>query len=157
MGSGICRPRKRWTETVTIVSLLLLAGVAMAACSSGGNSVGAAKAVQSTLARPATGTVILTASDSKKTIQVHVPTKLTLSLPYDPSSGMVWQLESGGAGFSMPRSPVFHDPGSGATLGTEEFSFVMKGKGTLPVVLDYMKPAPITGTPHQFKVTLHGT
>ena len=74
-----------------------------------------------------------------------------------PSSGMVWQLASGGAGFSMPHPPVFDDPGSGATSGNEVFTFSMKDKGTLPVVVDHMNPGPITGTPQQFSMTLEGT
>lgn len=148
MGTDEYALTKSWVKKFALVNTLLAAGVYMTACSS---------PITSVVATKATNKVVLKATDAMKTIQVHVPAQITLNLPYGPSSGMVWQLVSGGAGFSMPRSPVFHDPGSGATLGTEEFSFVMKGKGTLPVVLDYMKPGPITGTPHQFKVTLHGT
>jgi hypothetical protein len=99
----------------------------------------------------------LNASDLLRTIDVHVPTTITLTLPYYPSNGMIWQLESGGAGFSTTHPPVFRHRGSHATLGTEEFFFAMKETGTVPVVLDYMKPGPITGAPKQFKVTLQGT
>jgi len=70
---------------------------------------------------------------------------------------MIWQLVSGGAGFSTVHPPAFHYRGSGATHGTEEFFFAVKDKGTLPVVLDYIKPGPITGAPKQFKLTLQDT
>jgi predicted secreted protein len=134
---------RRWVKKAAGVSLVLMAGVAMTACS--------------TVVTKAANSLALTASDSMKTIQVRVPGRVTVTLPYDPASGMIWQLVSGGAGFSTVHSPVFHDRGSGATAGTEEFFFAVKDKGTLPVVLDYVKPGPITGAPKQFKVTLRGT
>lgn len=135
--------RRRRVEKAAGVSIVLVLGAAMTACS--------------TVATKAATSVALTASDSMKTIQVHVPGKVTLTLPYDPASGMIWQLVSGGAGFSTVHPPAFHDRGSGATQGTEEFFFAVKDKGTLPIVLDYIKPGPITGAPKQFKVTLQDT
>jgi predicted secreted protein len=91
-----------------------------------------------------------------KTVKIHVPAIITLTLPYHPSSGFVWQLASGGAQFSMAGPAVFQNPGSGATLGNEIFRFSMKAKGKLPLVIDYLKPGPISGSPRQFVATLDG-
>ena len=153
MATRICKSDKRAAARATVLLLVLLAGLAAAACSSAGTPTGAA--AKSKPASPEA--VTLTASDSAKTIRVHVPSKITLTLSYDPSSGMVWQLESGGAGFSMPHAPVFNNGGSGAISGNEVLTFSMKDKGTLPLVLDYMKPGPISGIPRQFSMTLEGT
>jgi predicted secreted protein len=148
-----CKSEKRAAARATVLLLVLLAGLATAACSSEGKPTGAAAKPKSSPPE----VVTLTASDATKTVEVHVPSKITLTLSYDPSSGMVWQLESGGAGFSMPHAPVFNNGGSGATSGSEVLTFSMKGKGTLPLVLDYMKPGPISGTPQQYSLTLEGT
>jgi predicted secreted protein len=134
-----------------VLLFVVLAGLATAACSSEGKPTAAPKSKSTS-----PGVVTLTASDAAKTVKVHVPSSITLTLVYDPSSGMVWQLESGGAGFSMPRPPVFDNGGSGAISGKEVLTFSMKDKGSLPLVLDYMKPGPISGTPKQFSMTLLG-
>jgi predicted secreted protein len=151
VATGIRKSNKRAATKATVLFVVLAAGLATASCAS--KATGAAAKSTSTSSH----LVALTASDSTKTIKVHVPAKITLTLAYDPSSGMVWELQSGGAGFSMPRPPVFDDPGSGATSGSEVLTFSMKAKGTLPVVLDYMVPGPISGTPKQFSLTLEGT
>jgi len=79
-------------------------------------------------------------------------------LPYNPSSGLIWVLASGGAGFSTTHGPLFHYLGSHASTGYEKFVFSMKDKGALPLVLDYSKPGPLSGNSNQqFKVTLEGT
>jgi hypothetical protein len=96
----------------------------------------------------------LTSADANKTIAVGVPARLTLTLPYAPPSGLVWELVSGGAGFSVQKGPIF--TGASAAVGNEEFVFIMKDKGTIPLVLDYTKPGPLNGKTNQFTLTLHG-
>jgi hypothetical protein len=95
---------------------------------------------------------MLDESDSMKTVSVQVPAKVELRLPYDAQSGLVWQLASGGAGFSMTHVPTYS-----ATDRTETFFFSMMNPGKLPVVVDYARPGALIGRHHkQFTVYLSG-
>jgi hypothetical protein len=149
-GKSTTRPAAK----ATVALFVLLAGLGMAACASEGTSTGA----DTKSPVPVPAIVRLTASDANKTVRVRVPSTVILTLAYDPLLGDgLAARQRGGAGFSMPHPPVFDDPGSGATSGNEVFTFSMKDKRTLPLVVDDMKPGPITGTPQQFSMTLEGT
>jgi len=101
-------------------------------------------------------TVSISRVDANRTITVSVPARINLTLPYAPASGMIWQLASGGAGFSSTHAPVFHPPSSDRRSGTQVFTFAMQDPGKLPLVVDYTKPGPITGKPKQFTMALQG-
>jgi hypothetical protein len=99
-------------------------------------------------------TINLTSADADKTI-AGVPARLTLTLPYAPPSGLVWELVSGAAGFSVQKGPIF--TGASAAVGNEEFVLIVKDKGTIPSCWITPSLGRSTGKPNQFTLTLHGT
>ena len=96
--------------------------------------------------------VSLSAKDDRRTVWLTVPTRLIITLSYDPSGHRVWQLASGGAGFKELGTPIFH-PDSGRN-GTEVLSFVLTETRRMTVVLDYAKVGPISSEERTFEVTL---
>ena len=121
----------------------------------------ACSSAQGSNARPtdrstASSRVSLDESDSGRTVDVHVPATITVTLPYVPSAGKVWELESGGAGFSEVGSPLFHAPRSAGGTGTEVLSFKMTSRATIPIVIDEALPGPLGAGARRFSVTIHG-
>jgi len=134
------------------------AAVALAACASG--STGGTATSTTAKAAPATTTVppapsapsktpSLTLSDNHRTIAVIIPATIQVSLPYNPSDHMSWQLVTGGAGFAMIGSPKYTPPTAAGQDGTEVLAFLMTGQAPLQLTLDYAKPGTVPAKPEQ--------
>jgi hypothetical protein len=144
----------RLVRRTTFGAALVLAGLGAAACSS--NSTGST-ATTTTKAPAATNHLSLTAADSAKTFSVEVPATITLTLPYRPASKDVWQLASGGAGFSQTAPSTYIRPTGSSSTGSQVFHFSLKAKSSLPIVVYLGPPGPFTTKPVKvFRATLHG-
>jgi hypothetical protein len=135
-------PRER------IILVIIFSVVLVLTCSCTGST--------SPPAKPAPARVFLNLGDANKTIVTSVPSSITITMPFVPSSGLYWQLASGGAGFSEVRPPLFSPPPPSKKIGKQIFYFVLTLSGLVPWVLDYVKPGPIIHPLKQFRLTLRG-
>jgi hypothetical protein len=133
---------------------LVAAALGLAACGGSGGSA----APTTTTTTHAGGTLTLTQADNGRTIGIAVPGQVRVDLPYDKASGDIWQLASGGPGFSQDGPPTFAaDPGQ-AGQGIQTLRFKVAGAGMVPLLLDDAPTGPLTTPPvKQFRVTLHAT
>ena len=131
-----------------LVSILFTVALGASACS---------HAPRSTVSEPRVTShrILLTLSDNHRTVDVLWPAMIRVSLPYLKSTGSVWQLASGGAGFSEIGSSTFHSSTSSKTNGMQVFHFDVTSKAVLPLVLDYGPPGPLPNNPvKRFQVTI---
>jgi hypothetical protein len=143
--------RRGFRETSVGCALVALSALGTACSSAPPSGVGSAAG--------STGPsrVSLDENDSGRTVDVHVPATITVTLPYVPSSGKIWELESGGAGFAETGSPSYHAPSSAGETGTEVFSFKMTSISSIPIVIDEAKPGPLPAGAKHFSVTVNGS
>ncbi len=122
----------------------------MAACGTGNLAVPTVSTTRTT-----GGSLPLTHLDNGTTKRVSVPGQVTVDLPYEKSTGDVWQLAGGGPGFAQAGASQFtSNPGqSGQDLQVLRFTVVKAG--TFSLLLDLAPTGPLTKPPAaQFRVTL---
>jgi hypothetical protein len=108
--------------------------------------------------RTPTHTASLTLADNHKLVDVLSPANITVSLPYTKASGDVWQLASGGAGFSQIGTSTFETFPSSTATELQVFRFHIASNSVLPIVLDYGPPGPLPNSPtRRFQVTIRPT
>jgi predicted secreted protein len=130
-----------------LVAVIATSAVGLDACFSSPAATGTTK----------TGTtkLVLSAADNGRTISVRVPVDVTVVLPYDPASGNVWELSSGGAGFITTQSTKLTPP-AGRIPGKQTFYLRLKLRHIQPVVFDDVPAGTLPNNPQQFSVTLKG-
>lgn len=137
-----------------LTAVLVAAALGLAAC---GGSGGTAASTTTTTTH-AGGSLTLTQADNGRTIGIAVPGQVRVDLPYDKASGDIWQLASGGPGFSQSGPPTFTANPGQAGQGIQTLRFSVTGAGMVPLLLDYAPTGPLTKPPvKQFRVTLHAT
>jgi hypothetical protein len=134
---------------------LAAAALGLAACGGSGATV-ATTTTSSTIHTG--GSLTLTPADNGKTLGIAIPGQVRVDLPYTKTSGDIWQLASGGPGFSQDGPPTFTSNPGQAGQGIQTLQFSVDGPGTVPLLLDYAPTGPLTKPPaQQFRVTLHAT
>lgn len=137
-----------------LTAAVVAASLGLAACGGSGGS----SATTTTTTTHAGGSLTLTQADNGRTIRIAVPGQVRVDLPYDKASGDIWQLASGGPGFSQDGPPTFTVNAGQAGQGIQTLRFTVAGAGMVPLLLDDAPTGPLTKPPvKQFRVTLHAT
>lgn len=138
-----------------MAAALTAVAVTLAAC--GGSGSGATTTTTSTTVATH-ASLTLTQPDNGKTFPVHIPAQVRVVLPYEKSTNEVWQLASGGPGFSQDGPPLFTDSPGDPSQGIQTLRFTVAGAGMVPLLLDLAPPGPLVKPPsQQFRVTLAAT
>lgn len=132
--------------------VLVAAALGVVACGGSGSTVATSTTSSATHAG---GSLTLTQADNGRTLRLAVPGQVRVDLPYVQSSGDIWQLASGGPGFSQDGPPTFSPFPGRPGQGLQTLRFTVAGAGTVPLLLDLAPTGPLTAPPvRQFRVTL---
>ena len=87
-----------------------------------------------------TASTSLTGSDNGKTVQVHVGEEITIALDARPDTGYEWAVEkSDDKLLTLKQSNFSASNSSPGSNGTQTFTFVAKGAGTVNLQLKYWR------------------
>jgi inhibitor of cysteine peptidase len=96
--------------------------------------------------------------DNGRTILVRAGTAIVVTLPSNPSTGFEWKLLSHGRVVRLVVHryvpPAKQIPGAG---GRETWRFVAAARGTVAIVLGYLRPWRPKDVVRRFRVTLRVT
>lgn len=100
--------------------------------------------------------VTLSIADTHDKVELLVPARVTVQLPYDVKQTLRWELTSGGAGMSLQSQK--DAPPKHGTTGTQVFKIQVNDKGTLPLIFALAPPGPLPPNPKErFSVTLESS